>query len=49
MVRAVSRWMRWGSCVARMGETRNFGRKREWKKPLGIPSSAWEDNIRNVK
>jgi hypothetical protein len=44
-----SRTMRWGGCVARMGEKRGayrilVGRPEEGQ-PLGRPRHRWEDNI----
>jgi hypothetical protein len=45
-----SRRIRWARHVARMGEKRNAYRllvgKPERKRPLGIPSRRWVDNIR---
>jgi hypothetical protein len=45
-----SRSMRWDGHVARMGEGRGIYRvlvgRPEGKRPLGIPRSRWEDNIK---
>jgi len=45
-----SRRMRWAGHVAHMGEGRGVHRvlvgKPEGKRPLGIPSHRWEDNIK---
>jgi hypothetical protein len=45
-----SRRMRWAGHVTRMGEKRNAYRllvgKSEGKRPLGIPSRRWVDNIK---
>jgi hypothetical protein len=45
-----SRKLRWAGHVARMGEGRNVYRvlvgRPEGKRPLGIPSRRWEDNIK---
>jgi hypothetical protein len=51
IVRVVkSRRMRWAGHVARMGEDRGVHRvlvgRPEGKRPLGIPSHKWDDNIK---
>ena len=44
-----SRRMRWAGHVTRMGEDRGVHRVLVWKpdgkRPLGRPSSRWEDNV----